>query len=59
MDNINISTGNAKVDFVLLGVSWGGALWNPQTVPIVLSSAASLLVILNQLYIFKTRKKRK
>jgi hypothetical protein len=53
----NFFTGNPKMDFVLLGIAWLFAWINPQTIPLILSSIASGLVIINQLNtLYKNRK---
>lgn len=58
MDN-NFSTGTPKMDYVLLGTGWIGGVITLSALPIILSSIASALVILNQYYIYKNRKKNK
>lgn len=59
MDHFNFSTGNSKMDYFLLGGAWLMASFNWQTVPVILSSIASALVILNQVTIYKNRNKPK
>lgn len=58
MDNV-FTTGNPKVDAGLLVVAWVCAFITPQIIPIILSSLASALVIINQIIIFRNRKTKK
>jgi tetrahydromethanopterin S-methyltransferase subunit C len=53
----NLTTGNPKIDFVLLGIGWVCAFISMATLPVILSSLASLLVIVNQVIIYRNRKK--
>lgn len=57
MDN-NLFTGGTKADYILLGIGWLGGVVTLSALPIILSSIASLLVIANQYYIYKNRKKK-
>jgi hypothetical protein len=59
MDLNQFSTGNLKLDIVLLGISWTGAFATLSAVPIILSSIASIMVIINQVYQYQNRKKKK
>jgi hypothetical protein len=54
----NLFTGNPKLDFVGLAIAWLFVWMTPAQVPIILSSIASLLVIVNQIIVYKTRKKK-
>lgn len=54
----NNFTGIPKMDYVLLGGGWIGGFLTLSALPIILSSIASALVILNQYYIYKNRKKK-
>lgn len=55
----NNATGNLKVDAILLASSWILAFINPAFIPIILSSVASFMVIVNQIIQYKNRKKHK
>jgi hypothetical protein len=48
MDNSSLMTGNQKLDWFLLGIGWIFAAITPASIPIILSSIASALVIINQ-----------
>jgi hypothetical protein len=58
MWNSTFLTGNPKVDFVLLGIAWVFAGINPQSIPIILSSIASVLVIVNQIVTLRKKKRK-
>jgi hypothetical protein len=52
-------TGNPKTDYLLVTAAWVFAWVNPQTIPVVLSSLASLLVIINQCRLLIKKNKNK
>ena len=59
MSDNNHNTGNRILDFGLMSVSWicGIMVWNITIIPLVLSSAASLMAIVHYYYQIKKNKK--